>query len=101
MFSVAAMMVKMNIHSVLADSINRHMNSLETNIEECNMTTLKSIKEQAVVKALVDSGLKQTAAAKALGISRGTLRNILQSYTQDSSGSGLNRKVLDKYLSDF
>ncbi len=63
------------------------------------MTTLKSIKEQAVVKALVDNGLRQTKAAQQLGISRGSLRMILQEYTKDSSGKNLSKKVLDKYLS--
>ena len=63
------------------------------------MTTLKSIKEQAVARALVDNGLRQTKAAEQLGISRGALRMILKSYTQDTDGKNLSKKVLDKYLS--
>lgn len=65
------------------------------------MTTLKLIKEQAVVKALVDNGLRQTKAAQQLGISRGSLRMILQAYTEGTNGKNLSKKVLNKYLSDF
>ncbi len=61
------------------------------------MSTLEQIKVKAAVEATVNAGFNQVKAAKALGISRGTLRSLLSQYT----GGSLNKSgLVAKYLKE-
>lgn len=64
--------------------------------------TLEQLKITAAVQALVESGLNQSQAAKALDISRGALRTYLQAYTEstDNSTAQLNQRVLLRHLNE-
>ncbi len=59
------------------------------------MKTLEQIKVTAAVEALAANGFNQVKAAKALGISRGTLRTLAERYL----GESLIKEVfVKKYL---
>ncbi len=60
------------------------------------MSTLKQIKTQAAVDALLANGLNQSKAAKQLGVSRGGLRALLSEYT--GTTNGLSASVLKEYM---
>jgi DNA-binding NtrC family response regulator len=60
--------------------------------------SLKEIKDNAVVKTLLNCGCNQSKAAQVLGISRGALRMALERYTLDEEGESLNDKALRKYM---
>lgn len=58
------------------------------------MATLEQLKENIIIERLLENGLNQSATAKELGISRGTLRKYVEKFAGTTNKQG--KAVLNK-----